>query len=90
MDDAFWKVRPLFDQINKMAKKRVSQPEFVSIDEAMVRYFGSRFLKQCIRETGFSPLPWGSCWPASPTLVSKPRYQTRAPMMFLACRSSST
>ncbi len=48
--DAFWKVRPLFNHMNEMAKQFIAQPEYVSIDESMVRYFGPHPLKQTIRE----------------------------------------
>ena len=48
--DPFWKVRPLFDAINRTAKKLVTQPEYVSVDETIVRYFGPHPLKQCIRD----------------------------------------
>lgn len=48
--DAFWKVRPLFNNINSTARQLVEQPEFVCVDETMVRYFGPHPLKQCIRE----------------------------------------
>lgn len=48
--DAFWKVRPLFKEINSTAHNLIEQPEFVSTDEAMVRYFGPHPLKQSIRE----------------------------------------
>ena len=49
-DDAFWKVRPLFTHINTMARELIEQPEWVCIDESMIRYFGPHPLKQCIRE----------------------------------------
>lgn len=48
--DAFWKIRPLINQINTSAKELFEQPEFVSVDETMVRYFGPHPLKQTIRE----------------------------------------
>ena len=48
--DAFWKVRPLFDEINSTAKNLIQQTEYVSVDETMVRYFGPHPLKQAIRE----------------------------------------
>jgi hypothetical protein len=48
-DDRFWKVRPLYDHLNKMAKKYVVIPENVSIDEGMIKYFGPHPLKQFIR-----------------------------------------
>jgi hypothetical protein len=47
--DRFWKVRPLFDQINSCAKQWIKHPEKVSIDEAMVKYFGPHPLKQFMR-----------------------------------------
>ena len=48
--DAFWKVRSLFNCINRAAKKYIAAPEFVSIDETIVRYFGPHPLKQAIRD----------------------------------------
>jgi hypothetical protein len=63
--DPFWKVRPLFDTINRTAKKLVTQPEYVSVDETIVRYFGPHPLKQCIREKpdrfGWKVAPGYSC-----------------------------
>ena len=46
LSDPFWKVRPLFNEINNTAKQ---QSEFVSVDESMIRYFGPHPLKQAIR-----------------------------------------
>jgi hypothetical protein len=48
-EDRFWKVRPLFEHTNKMAKKYVKHPENVSVDEGMIKYFGPHPLKQFIR-----------------------------------------
>ena len=48
-NDRYWKVRPLFDQINSCAKQWIKHPEKVSIDEAMVKYFGPHPLKQFMR-----------------------------------------
>lgn len=48
-EDKFWKVRPLFDQLNSTAKLYVRQPERVSIDEGMIKYFGPHPLKQFMR-----------------------------------------
>ena len=48
--DAFWKVRPLFDLINGTANNLVEQPEFVCVDETIVRYFGHFHAKQTNRE----------------------------------------
>jgi DNA excision repair protein ERCC-6 len=48
-DDRFWKVRYLFDQLNKTAKKWVRPGEWVCVDEAMIKYFGPHPLKQFIR-----------------------------------------
>jgi hypothetical protein len=48
-NDRYWKVRPLFDQLNSTAKKWVRHPEKVSIDEGMVKYFGPHPLKQFMR-----------------------------------------
>ncbi len=39
-NDRFWKVRPLCDQLNETAKKYVKQTEMVSVDGAMVKYYG--------------------------------------------------
>ena len=50
VDDPFWKVRPLFNNINNKARDLLEQPEMVSVDESIVRYFGPHPLKQCIRE----------------------------------------
>ena len=50
MTDAFWKVRPLFDELNKTAKQLVQQSEFVSVDESIICYFGPHPLKQAIWE----------------------------------------
>lgn len=47
--DRFWKVRPLFTHLNKMASNYVTIPENVSIDEGMIKYFGPHPLKQYIR-----------------------------------------
>ena len=55
-NDRFWKVRPLFDQLNETAKKYVKPTEMVSVDEAMVKYFGPHPLKQYIRG---KPTPFG-------------------------------
>jgi DNA excision repair protein ERCC-6 len=48
-NDKFWKVRPLFKQINKSAKTYFKQPQNVSIDEGMIKYFGPHPLKQYMR-----------------------------------------
>ena len=48
--DAFWKVRPIFDHLNSRAKDLIDQPEWVCVDESMIRYFGPHPLKQSIRE----------------------------------------
>lgn len=48
-DDRFWKVRPLFNAINKAAEKYVEKTEYVSVDESMIKYFGPHPLKQFIR-----------------------------------------
>jgi hypothetical protein len=47
--DRFWKVRPLFDQLNKTAKERVRHPERVAVDEGMIKYYGPHPLKQFMR-----------------------------------------
>lgn len=48
-NDRFWKVRPLFKQLNKASKAYVKQSREVSVDEGMVKYFGPHPLKQYIR-----------------------------------------
>jgi hypothetical protein len=48
-NDRFWKVRPLFDQLNKTAKQWVRQPERVAVDEGMIKYYGPHPLKQFMR-----------------------------------------
>jgi hypothetical protein len=35
--DRFWKVRPLFDQLNQSAKQWVRHSERVAIDEGMIK-----------------------------------------------------
>ena len=50
LNDPFWKVRLLFEEINSTAKNLVQQSEYVSVDEPMVRYLGRHPLKQAIRE----------------------------------------
>jgi hypothetical protein len=47
--DRFWKVRSLFDQLNRTAKKYVQQPERVSVDEGIIKYFGPHPLKQYMK-----------------------------------------
>jgi hypothetical protein len=47
--DRFWKVRPLFDQLNATAKRYVKPTEMVSVDGAMVKHYGPHPLKQFIR-----------------------------------------
>jgi hypothetical protein len=47
--DRFWKVRPLFDQLNATAKRYVKPTEMVSVDGAMVKHYGPHPLKQYIR-----------------------------------------
>jgi len=46
--DRFWKVRPLFNQLNNSAKALVTQTECVSINEGMIKYYGPNSLKQRI------------------------------------------
>lgn len=48
-NDKFWKVRALFDQLNQTAKLWVRQGGKVSIDEAMVKYFGPHPTKKFIQ-----------------------------------------
>ncbi len=50
LGDSFWKVRPLFEHINSRARDLIEQPEWVSVDESIIRYFGPHPLKQSIRE----------------------------------------
>jgi hypothetical protein len=50
ISDAFWKVRPLFDLINSTAKDLIEQPDFVCVDETIIRYFGHFPAKQTNRE----------------------------------------
>lgn len=47
--DKYWKVRSLFDQLNKTAKMYVQPPEHVSIDEGIIKYFGPHPLKQYMK-----------------------------------------
>lgn len=47
-EDRFWKVRMLFDEINRTAKELITQSKTVSVDEGMIKYFGPHFLKQRI------------------------------------------
>jgi hypothetical protein len=47
--DLFWKVRPLFDQLNKTAKERVRRPELVAVEEGVIKYNGPHPLKQFMR-----------------------------------------
>lgn len=48
-NDRFWKVRPLFIQLNSTAKQYVQHPRTVSIDDGMIKYFGPHPLKQFMR-----------------------------------------
>jgi hypothetical protein len=48
-DDHFWKIKPLFDQLNKTTKKRVKKAKNVSVDEAIVKYLGPHPLKQYMK-----------------------------------------
>jgi len=50
LEDSFWKVRPLFVHINEKAKELIEQPEWVCVDESMIRYFGPHPLKQRIAD----------------------------------------
>lgn len=72
--DSFWKVRPLFDTINRTAKKLVVQSEYVSVDETMVRYFGPHPLKQCIRDKPerFGYKIWVLATPSGEVLACQP------------------
>jgi hypothetical protein len=49
-EDAFWKVRPLFEHINSCAQRLIPQPEFVSVDGIMIRCFGPQQPRQSSRE----------------------------------------
>ncbi|KAK3862761.1 hypothetical protein Pcinc_031408 [Petrolisthes cinctipes] len=49
VDDRFWKVRPLFNAINKAAEEYIEKTEYVSVDESMIKYFGPHPLKQFIK-----------------------------------------
>ncbi len=46
--DAFWMVRPLFEQISNTAQQLISQPEFVQIDWTIIRYFSPHSLKLAV------------------------------------------
>lgn len=48
-DDKFWKVRLLFDHLNKTAKLYIRVGEWVSVDEAVIKYFGPHPLKQYMK-----------------------------------------
>jgi Transposase IS4 len=73
-NDSFWKVRPLFDHLNKTAKQYVQHPERVSVDEGMVKYFGPHPLKQFIRgkPIRFGYKLWIMATPAGELLAVQP------------------
>ncbi|CAG4962968.1 unnamed protein product [Parnassius apollo] len=54
--DKFAKLRPLFDELNKIFTEMAPLEENYSIDEAMVRYYGRHSCKQFIRG---KPIRWG-------------------------------
>lgn len=72
--DPFWKVRPLFDEINSTAKSWVKQTEYVSVDETIVRYFGPHFLKQSNlqKPDRFGWKVWVMATPSGELLVCQP------------------
>jgi DNA excision repair protein ERCC-6 len=72
--DKFWKVRLLFDQLNKTAKKYVTATEMVCVDEAMIKYFGPHPLKQFIRgkPTRFGYKVWILATSAGQLLACQP------------------
>lgn len=74
LSDPFWKVRPLFDELNRTAKQLVQQTEYVSVDESMIRYFGPHPLKQCIREKPerYGYKVWCLATPAGELLAAQP------------------
>uniref|UniRef100_A0A8C6THS4 PiggyBac transposable element-derived protein domain-containing protein n=1 Tax=Neogobius melanostomus TaxID=47308 RepID=A0A8C6THS4_9GOBI len=53
-DDPFFKVRPIFTELNK-SYKVMPYPEWLSVDESMIRYYGRHGCKQFIRasSTGY-------------------------------------
>jgi len=48
-DDSFYKVRPIFDNLNKNSRKWYSNSTMFSIDESMLPYYGRHSAKQFIR-----------------------------------------
>lgn len=47
-DDPFFKVRPVFEELNKVNKTMTIQ-EYLAVDEMMIEYFGRHVCKQFIR-----------------------------------------
>ena len=48
-DDRFYKVRPLFVNLNAQSLKYLPTPRDLSVDETMIPYYGSHGDKQYIR-----------------------------------------
>ena len=48
-NDKYYKVRPIFKNINKQAAKYSSLINYFSVDESMIPYFGRHNTKQFIR-----------------------------------------
>ena len=48
-EDRFYKVRPLFESLNKQSLKYLPTPRNLSVDETMIPYYGSHGDKQYIR-----------------------------------------
>jgi hypothetical protein len=79
-NDRFWKVCPLFDQLNKTAKKYVKHTEMVPVDKAMISILvlirsssSAEENQRCLdSSTGFlllllaSCLPLALCWGEDP------------------------
>ena len=61
-DDRFYKVRPLFEHLNKVSK-HLNQGEYFSVDEIMVPYYGKHGDKQFIRgkPIRFGFKLWAAC-----------------------------
>ena len=65
-NDKFYKVRPLFDLMNKNFKK-VKAPQKIAIDESISKYFGPNSSKQCIRN---KPIRFGyKFWVAAASVL---------------------
>ena len=72
-DDRFYKVRPLFEHINKVFKA-IKSKEFTSVDEIMVPYYGKHGDKQYIRgkPVRFGFKLWAACTSAGSLLFVEP------------------